>query len=669
MKKDYPHLFTPFTVRRMTIKNRVVMTPMGTNYGGAGGELTLPHLDYYELRARGGTGLIIVENANVDFPQGSNGTTQIRIDADCFLPRFYELTERIHAHGGMACIQINHAGASAMSSRIGMQPVSSSDVPSKAGGEIPRPLTKEEIEGIVKKYGQAAKRAQIAGFDAVEIHCGHSYLISQFLSPLYNHRTDEFGGSAENRARLARMIAEEIRAQVGPHFPIFARISADEFMEGGNKLEDTLEYLQYFLDEVDVIDVSAALNGSIHYQLDSNSFADGWRSYLAKAVKERYGKPVVTVGNIRSPKVAEEILAKGEADLIGMGRGLIAEPDWINKVAEGREDDLRKCISCNIGCAGNRIGANRPIRCTVNPAPQDGEAYRNRRVTKPCNVVVVGGGTAGLEAACTAAEVGCTTFLIEKEKELGGLSVKISQIPDKARLRDFPDYLVRRAKKLKNLFIFTETEATVPFVRSLNPDLVINATGSLPLLPPINGLKDHVDKDGGKVASILKMIEQVETYPKDLKGKKVVVIGGGAVGLDVVEFFAPRGAEVSIVEMMPVIGNGLDPVTKVSTQTLMQEHGVQQKPNTALQEVKADAFTVKNPDGSIEDLPFDYGFICLGMSANNPVYDALCEAFADSETEVIRIGDSVRARRIIEGTDEGRGILKVLERKGYLSGV
>ena len=285
MKKDYPKIFEPLTIKRMTLKNRVVMTPMGTNYAEPDGELSMLHLNYYDLRAKGGVGLINVENANVDFPLGSNGTSQIRIDHDSFLPRFYKLTELIHQQGGCACIQINHAGASAQSGRTGMQPVSASNIPSKEGGEIPRPLEKEEIYEIVKKYGQAAKRAQTAGFDAVEIHCGHSYLISQFLSPLTNKRTDEFGGSAENRARLARLVIEEVRKQVGPWFPIFARISADEFMEGGNTLEDCLEYLQYFEKEVDVFDVSAALNGSLQYQIDSNCYPDGWRAYMAKAVK------------------------------------------------------------------------------------------------------------------------------------------------------------------------------------------------------------------------------------------------------------------------------------------------------------------------------------------------------------------------------------------------
>ncbi|MCI5591067.1 MAG: FAD-dependent oxidoreductase [Coprococcus comes] len=666
MKSKYKHIFEPFTIKHMTVKNRIVMTPMGTNYGEQNGEMSFLHINYYEQRAKGGTGLLIVENASVDSPQGSNGTTQLRIDQDNYIPRLFKLCETVHKHGSCIAIQINHAGASAQSARINMQPVSASDVPSKAGGEIPRPLEKDEIMHIVKKYGEAAKRAQIAGFDAVEIHAGHSYLISQFLSPLTNKRTDEFGGSLENRARLAKLVIEEVRRQVGPFFPIFVRISADEFMDGGNTLDDCLDYLQYFQEEVDVFDVSAGLNGSIQYQIDANNLPDGWRSYMAKAVKERYGKPCMTMGNIRNPQVAEDILASGDADLIGMGRGLIADPEWVNKVEFGDECDIRKCISCNIGCAGHRIGINRPIRCTVNPSVNGGEDYKKQKINKPCNVVVIGGGTAGLEAACTAAEVGCTTFLIEKKPELGGLAALISKIPDKKRLADFPNYLIHRASKLKNLFIFKNTEATIEMIRSMNPNIIVNATGSNPLLPPIKGLHENIDKEGGKVSSITNMINHVMEYPEDLKGKKVVVIGGGAVGLDVVEFFAPRGADVSIVEMMPVIGNGIDPVSKVGTFALMDKYGVKQCPNTALLEVKADSFLVKTPEGNEEEMLFDYGFVCLGMRANAPILDAVRKEFEDEDVEIMNIGDSVRARRIIEGTEEGRNILNVLAKHDYL---
>ena len=649
----------------MTIPNRIVMTPMGTNFGEQNGEMSFLHIDYYEQRAMGGTGLIIVENACVDYPCGSNGTTQLRIDHDNYIPRLYKLVETIHKHNTKIAIQLNHAGASAVEERIGMQPVSASDVANKKNGAAPRALSKEEILHIVDCYAKAAKRAQIIGFDAVEIHAGHSYLINQFLSPLTNKRTDEFGGSYENRARFARLILEAVRKEVGPQFPIIVRISADEFLEGGNTLEDTIQLLEYFHAEADIIDVSCGLVDSIQYQIDANYLPDGWRSYMAKAVKEAFAKPVITTGNIRDPKVAQDILERGDADLIGMGRQMIADPNWTNKVHYGKEDTIRKCISCNIGCSGHRIGLNRPIRCSVNPSVNEGEEYRSWKVKKPCNVVVIGGGTAGLEAACTAAEVGCTTFLIEKEDHLGGLSVEISKIPDKKRLRDFPDYLIHRAEKLRNLITFTSTKATPSFVKMLKPDFIINATGSTPLLPPISGLRENIDAPGSQVNGILGMIQHIDQYPQDLSGKKVCVVGGGAVGLDVVEFFAKRGAAVSIVEMLPVVGKDLDTVTKVGTYDMLEKHNVQVLTSTALQEVHPDHFVVKRNE-QMETLDFDYGFVCLGMRAYSPVMEELKQTFADEDVELFNIGDSVRARRIIDGVAEGRNILNALKQKEFL---
>ena len=410
MKNNFPHVFSPLTVRGMTLKNRVVMMPMGSDFAGHDGELSDEHIKYYELRARGGTGLIMVENVCVKYPEGSNGTTQLRLDKDCYIPRLFTLTEACHRQGALMGIQINHAGASAMSSRIGMQPVSASRFPSKAGGEIPRGLSKEEIASIAKDYGTAAKRAVNAGFDVVEIHAGHSYLISQFLSPTTNDRTDEFGGSAEKRARFCRMVIDEVRKAVGPRVPISLRLSVDE---------------------------------------------------------------------------------------------------------------------------------------------------------------------------------------------------------------------------LPNLTIKTGVDATVAEIKKYTPDLVVNATGSVPLLPPIEGLHDNLGKKDASVYSIKDMIADVKNYPEDMTGKKVVVVGGGAVGLDVVEFFAPRGAETTIIEMMPVIGNGLDASSTSSMKECMEKHHVRQMTNTALQKVNAHSFLVKY-DGKEEELPFDYGFVCLGMRANAPIWNDIQEAFYEN---------------------------------------
>ena len=667
MKTHYPKIFEPITVKRMTIRNRIAMTPMGTNYGETSGEMSNRHMNYYSLRAKGGVGLIILENANVEYPVGSNGTSQIRIDHDSFMPRYYQLVENLHKNGATVAIQINHAGASASSARTGMETVSSSNIPTKVGGEVPRPMTREEILHTVKKYGEAAKRVQAIGFDAVEIHCGHSYLMSQFISPYYNKRTDEFGGSMENRLRFPRMVLGEVRRQVGPWFPIIVRVSAEERVPGGNTLEDTLKYLEYLDEFVDIYDVSCGLNPSLQYQIDSNFLPDGWRAYQARAVKEKFGKPVINAGNYRDPAVVEKVLESGDVDIVGMGRGLIADPEWVNKVKNGEEDMLRKCISCNVGCAGNRIGVNRPIRCTVNPAVPEGDVYKKLKAKKNCNVVVVGAGTAGMEAACTAAEVGCNVFVREKQDHIGGLSSFISDLPSKSRMKDFPTYLERRAAKLPNLYLFLNTEATLDKIKTFKPDVVVNATGSVPLVPPIPGLRENIA--AGNVSTIFDMIRDVNAgkYPEEAcKGKKVVVMGGGSVGLDVVEYFAPRGAECSIVDMLPQIGMMADPITKCSMRETHDTYGVKEYVNTALQEVKENAFVVKTPEGNIEELTFDLGFNCLGMRANNPILEALEQEFGGTDTVVYNIGDSVRARRIMEGTMDGRAILNVLENQGYL---
>ena len=286
---SYENLMRPIRIQNMTLRNRVMMAPMGTNLANPDGSISEEHKNYYQLRAKGGTGLIVVENACVAFPLGSNGTTQLRLDHDSFIPHMYELTEKVHAWGCKISIQVNHAGSAAIPSRIGQQPVSAGDIPCKTGGVIPRALSTEEVYALVGKYADACKRAQMAGFDAVEIHAGHSYLVSQFISPTTNNRTDEFGGSAENRARFLKCILQETRKRLGRNFPIAIRISADELVPGGNTLEDTLGWLPYVDEYVDLYDVSAGLNDSIEKMIDKADLPDGWKRYLSKAVKEKTG--------------------------------------------------------------------------------------------------------------------------------------------------------------------------------------------------------------------------------------------------------------------------------------------------------------------------------------------------------------------------------------------
>lgn len=659
------NLFKSLNIGNMRLKNRIVMPPMGTNFGKADGEISDDHIKYYEQRAKGETGLIIVENVCVDFPLGSNGTSQIRIDHDRYIPKLYTLTETLHRHGTCVSIQLNHAGASAISERIGgIQPVSSSNIQSEEDGDVPRPLEREEIYKIADNFGKAAKRVRMAGFDAVEVHGGHSYLICQFLSPLYNKRTDEFGGNYENRARFARLVLEKVREAVGASFPISFRFSADEFIQGGNTLEDTLIMLEYLEKEIDIFNVSAAVNDSLHYQIDQMSLPDGWRSYMARAFKEKFSKPTIITGNIHDPLVGEKILIDGDADLIGSGRGLIADPQWPMKLRNNQIEDIRKCISCNIGCSGHRMGLNRPIRCTVNPDLINEDEYKELQVNQHTNVVIIGAGTAGLEAACTAAEVGCQVFLLEEKEYLGGLAKEISRLPEKNRIADFPKYLEKRAEKLKNLIIFTRRKASDEQIEIFKPDIIVNATGSKVLCPPIKGLKECIDQEETKVFTINKLLEGIDNFQETV-GKRVVIVGGGAVGLDVVEYFSKRDSIVTIIERLPTVGSDLDIVSKTSILQLMEETNVEILTETTLVEVKNSSFIV-NLNGENREIFFDYGFICLGMKEENSTLVNIQKRFSSKNVEIINIGDSRQPRKILEGIQEGRDIIISLKKLGRL---
>lgn len=659
-----PTLLSPFVVNGMTVRNRVVMPPMGTNFALPDGTVSDTQLEYYAQRARGGTGLIIVENICVDFPLASNGTTQLRIDHDRYIPRLWELTEVMHRHGAKASVQLNHAGASANATRIGRTTLSSSDRPTKPGGSVPEPMTHDDIAQAVRAFADAAARAQRAGFDAVELHAGHSYLLSQFLSPYYNHRTDEYGGSPANRARIVREVLEAIRAKVGPRYPVMVRVSADEMVAGGNGIEDTVELVEQFVDLVDVIDVSAALAMNLQYQIDRMDLPDGWRSGMARRFREAFGKPTITSGNVRDPKVAERIVADRDADLVAMGRGLIADPWWVRKVQRHEADQILACISCNIGCADHRIRLDRPIRCTINPDILDNESYKKRRVSRPTKVVVVGGGAGGLEAACTAAEVGCDVTLLEARDVVGGIIGDAVHLPAKHRIATFLHHLARRAAAA-GVDVRIGSRGTPQSVAALDPDVVVNATGSAPMVPPIPGLRDRIDQPGSAVFSILGTTSNVGDLPQ-MDGKPVVVVGAGAVGLDVVEHCAAHGAKVTLVEKLPQIASDLDVITRMQMLELIDKHGVDVRTSTSLLEVGDTSVLIENPDGTREELPFVAGFVCLGMRSVAQPYDELAAHFAGSGVELMNIGDSNGVGKIIDATAQGRDVLLTLERIGVL---
>ncbi|EJE99956.1 oxidoreductase [Liquorilactobacillus mali] len=651
----YPHIFEPITINGMTLKNRIVMPPMGSNFANYDGTINDNHIKYYEQRAKGGTALITLENVCFDYPMGTNGTTQLRMDNDQFLPGLWKFNERMHAYGACTSVQINHAGASATNLRLnGIQPVSASDVPSKKGMNCPRPLTVEEIKLIVNRYAAAADRAKRAGFDCIEIHAGHSYLLDQFLSPHYNHRNDQYGGSVENRARFANEVLESVRKAVGPRFPISVRISADEFVKDGNTVEDVLELLKYFSKEADILNVSAGINDNLQYQIDKMNLPDGWRSFMAQKVKNKFNKVTITSGNFRSPQVTERVLETGQADLVAMGRGLIAEPNWVNKVKFGNEEMLRKCISCNIGCADHRIGKGLPLRCTVNPDVIGEDDFKRDRLKNKIKIVVIGGGTTGLEAACSAAEIGAEVYLYEKKSYLGGLAHEIARLPDKHRIDDYVNYLQVRAEHLSNLVIHLNEYVDLDIIKNQKPDIIVNATGAHPFLPSIEGLQEARTGNNSHVFDIFDLLNNLEDFNQ---GENILVIGGGAVGLDVMEYFTEhQNCKVTMVELLPEIGKDLDIITKLGMKELLDKYNVKQFVGTKLLSISNTAAVVSCA-GKERKLLFDKAFVCLGMRSYTPGFDDLQQFTQNEGITLLNIGDSKRARRIYEGTQEARGII------------
>ncbi len=656
---NFPSIFKPIKIKAMELKNRIVMSPMATNLAGEYGEVTDDLIRYYQERAKGGVGLVIIENTNIDFPLGANGATQLRIDHDRYIPGLNKLVETIKKYGAKTCLQINHAGASTTKERTETREiVGPSNIPSKNGGEVPRALSINEIYSIIDKFGKAAKRVYDAGFDAVEIHGGHSYLIAQFLSPLTNQRKDEFGGSLENRARFCVLVLKEVRKKVGFDFPVFLRISADEFLDKGLKLEETFKLLNYICPYIDVLNVSSATGYNFEKQIEPMQFDEGWRVYLSAEIKKRLQIPTITVGNIRNPEFAEKILSSNKADLVAIGRGLICDPNWVKKVYQGETKLIRKCISCNIGCVGNRVFNSLPIKCSLNPEVvcEDKQMHLQVKEGITSNIVVIGSGPAGMEAACSAAEAGFNVFLFEKEYEVGGLLRLTQRFPKKRKMNYLIEYMQERMWKLKNLFTFIGVKPSMEQISQLKPDFIINATGSWVNLPPIEGLENNIDKDETSIYTITTLLQNIDDF-NNTKNKEVVVAGGGAVGLDCAEFFVEQGAKVTVIEKLPQVAWDLEPVTKKYVLDTLEKHSTKIATESNIIGFNKKRVICEQKKGTIS-FGFDLAILCLGLESQNEYYNSLTHFFNQRNVPVFNIGDSNKPQKIINAISDGRNIIK-----------
>ena len=442
----YPRLFSPITINSMSVENRVVMPPMCTAYATIGGAVTDRLIDYYTARARGGVGLIDVEFTYVH-PLGKIFDHMLGIYDDKLVPGLRRLTDSVHSAGAKIVIQIAHGGRRTHSDIIGAVPVAPSPIP-RLNGETPKELSVPEIEELIQDFLTAAQRAKRAGFDGVMIHMAHGYLLQQFLSPLSNLRSDDYGGDFERRARAPLEILKGVRRELGQDYPITCRLCGDEYVKGGFDLNQSVRLSKILeANGMNAIEVSAGTHETPEMMGAPPYHPMGFLSHLSQAIKQEVRIPVGIVGRIHTPEVAQRLLEEGKADLIAVGRGLIADPEWARKAREGRAETICPCISCNQGCS-DRMYFQQDISCTVNPAAGREAAYPLTPAGEKKRILVVGGGPAGLEAARVAAMRGHEIQLWEKEGELGGQLNLASLPPGKEDIARFRDFLVREVKGL-----------------------------------------------------------------------------------------------------------------------------------------------------------------------------------------------------------------------------
>jgi 2,4-dienoyl-CoA reductase-like NADH-dependent reductase (Old Yellow Enzyme family)/thioredoxin reductase len=628
-------LFEPITIGSMTVKNRIAMAPVAMRYNTPSGTVTHRVVDHYVERAKGGVGLIIVEATTVDWPVGKVGACPLRLDGNQYIHAFRDLVEEAHAYGAKMAIQLQHVGGQTNRRNAeGEQPVAPSVVPFPRG-DTPRALTIPEIHHIVEEFADSILRAKTAGFDAVEIHGSHGYLVTQFHSPYFNKRTDMYGGSFENRMRFTLEIIEAARGKVGPGFPIIFRFSADEHVAGGVDLAEAKRIAKRVEEAgVDAIDLSAGVHAARPHIFPPMAMPRGCNVHLAEGIKSVVDLPVIVVGRLGDPALAEQVLADGKADMIALGRPLLADPYLPQKAEEGRVEDICPCISCN-ACI-DRLVHGWSVGCAVNPALGRERDYTLEPAEKAKKVLVVGGGPAGMEAARVAALRGHEVTLYEKANELGGQLLLASVPSFKKDLEDLLAYLRSQLEK-SGVRVELGREVSEVVVREEQPDVVIVATGAEPTKPSIPGID-------GKNVTTAEAVLRGEADP----GRLVVVAGGGRLGLEMAYFLAQRDREVTVVEMQDEVGVDMEMCEKTHLLEKLDEHEVSILAGHNLSAVTEDGVELVDRSWNARSLGCNAVVLALGSTPRS----SLSEQLARSEAEVYTIGDCKQPRRIYEAIHE-----------------
>ena len=633
----FPSLFEPGSIGTMTLKNRLIMPPISTNLAGEDGTVSKELLFHYAERAKGGVGMITVENVCIAYPLARHGAAQPRIDDDAFIPGLRRLVRAIHRGGAKAAVELTHPGMNAGLRYIeGETPIAPSAVPRPKDGLVPRALSREEVVEVVEEYVEAARRAQEAGFDAVELQACHGLLINQFLSPLTNQRQDEYGGYRENRIRFLMEIVEGIKRRVGVDFPVMVRLVAEDLVEGGVTPEEGRWFARRLEEaETDAIHPDFGLGGK-EKRLEPMPYPQAWRVYLAERIKQVVSIPVIAVGVIREPGVAEEILEAGKADFVALGRALNADPEWPKKAQAGEVAAIRRCIGCN-ECVIARHVADAPLRCSLNATVgRSPEECRLEPAPVPKRVLVVGGGPAGMEAARVAALRGHQVMLYEQEPRLGGMLNVATIPPGKEKLDWITEYFAYELARLGvkvHLGEMLEAES----VRTLKPDTVIIATGSRPAFPDIPGV------DGSNVLVAQELLARHMRFT----GQRVAIIGGGMLGLETAEYMAAQGNPVTVLKRYETIGRSIEPLYRDYLLRELGEHGVEIVTGVEVEAIQVDRVLVRDKVGGEHVIHADQVVLARGANPS----DELAQELAPLDPIVV--GDADQPGKIIDAIREG----------------